>query len=129
MKKIIYTFIYTVAIVIIIDLISCNKSKSKPDCGCNSAAIESAQEWKGYLFFDSSQKRFKIQIGVPGLYSNYFICDTTFPELHSIIDSNRILKYYVLFSGNATKFCVPDTIVGYIDKVYNISLTNLKKIN
>lgn len=110
-------------------LSSCKKTKSNPECGCNSVTIQTIEGWKGYVFFSNSEKKYEVQIGVPGLYSNYFVCDTAFSELHLIIDTNRTFKYYVLFSGDVTKFCVPDTIAGYIDQMYNIRLSNIKKIN
>ena len=124
MKKIIYLMV-SIALTSI-SLLQCKK-KDISDCGCNSPAIQNINKWKGYLFFNTSQKKYEIQIGVPGLLSDYFICDTSFSQFQSLIDTNRHITYPVIFSGDVNKFCVPDTIVGYFNNVYNIQLTNIKK--
>lgn len=124
MKKMPYLLLI---IVLIINSLSCHKSNINKDCGCNSQTIQTINEWKGYLFFDNTQKKYEVQIGSPGGSANYFICDTTFPQLQSIIDTNRAITYNVIFSGNVKKFCVPDSIVAYISQMYDIELTNLTK--
>lgn len=128
MKKLITPLIFSIVIITILAS-SCHKSDSTSNCGCNSKTIQTVNEWKGYLFFDSIQNKYEIQIGVPGLFSDYFICDSTISQLHSIIDTNRMFRYYVLFSGDVKTFCVPDTIAGYIDNMNNIKLTGITKIN
>ena len=68
-------------------------------------------------------KKYEVEIGS----TDYFICNTSFAQMKSIIDTNQNIMYPVIFSGNVNKFCVPDSIAGYIDMRYNIKLTNIIK--
>jgi hypothetical protein len=127
MKTFSYSVVFLLIILFIICNSGCHKSESLPDCGCGSDTIQTINEWKGYLFFNRTQKHYEIQIGVPGLFSNYFICDSTFRQLHSIIDVNRDSTYPVIFSGRVSTFCVPDSVAGYTEQMYNVKLINLTK--
>lgn len=129
-------FASSICIIVIptIVIISCTKSKSKPDCGCDSPPLQSLTNVKGSLSYstrgtspyNTTQKQYVITTGVPGLLSDYFICDTSFSQLQLIIDTNRNITYPVIFSGVVKKFCKSDTLF-YLDFNYNIQLTNIQK--
>jgi hypothetical protein len=131
MKKILY-FSFILASIAL--AISCHKSNSKPDCGCDSPPLQNITNISGSLSYSSkgtspyntTQKQYVITTGVPGLLSDYFICDTSFSQLQSIIDTNRNIKYPVIFSDTVKKFCSSDTLF-YLDFNYNIQLTNIQK--
>lgn len=106
---------------------ACHKNTNNKACGCDTPTIQTIDQSNGNLFYNNNQKKYEIQIGAPGGAANYFICDSTFPQLHSIIDTNRALTYQVAFSGNIKTFCVPDSVAGYIDQMYNIELTKIEK--
>jgi hypothetical protein len=111
-----------IVLATIISVVSCKK-RAASDCGCDSQPIQSINEWKGYLFFNAPEKKYEVEIGS----TDYFICNTSFAQMKSIIDTNQNIMYPVIFSGNVNKFCVPDSIAGYIDMRYNIKLTNIIK--
>ncbi len=128
MKKILYFSFVTVIIVII--HVSCHKSNTNKNCGCDSPTIQTVDSVGGTLYFDSTKKKYYITSGTPGLQTVLYICDTSFSQLQSIVRTppdHVNSSYWVNFSGNMKKFCVPDSIVGYFDFMNNIQLTNIQK--
>lgn len=133
MKSMLLLFIASIAIITITNS-GCHKSNSNPDCGCDSQPLQSITNISGILSYSTRgsspyntiQKQYVITTGVPGLLSDYFVCDTSFFQLQSIIDTNRNIVYPVVFSGTVKKFCSNDTLI-YLDFNYNIQLTNILK--
>jgi hypothetical protein len=131
MQKIIFFFPFSIITII---SFNCCKSSKNADCGCNSDSLQSVENIIGNLSYstigtspyNTTQKQYVITTGVAGLRSDYFICDTSFLQLRSIIDTNRNITYPVIFSGTINKFCKSDTLF-YLDFPYNIHLTNIKK--
>ena len=126
MKKIIYLMV-SIALTSI-SLLQCKK-KDISDCGCNSPAIQTVDSVSGTLYFDSSLKEYYIISGIPGLQSKLYICDSTFSQLQSIVRTppdHVNSSYGILFSGNMKNYCKSDTLI-YLDFMYNIQLTNIKK--
>jgi len=116
--------ILTFLILIIFIITSCSKSNI-PNCGCNSPTIQNVDSMIGTLKFDSSSKQYYITLGYISLYA---VCDSNFTQLRSIVNgNNQNISYQVLFSGNVTKYCIPDTIIGYNYNMYNIQLTKIKQ--
>jgi hypothetical protein len=106
-------------------LLACTNN-DLPSCGCNAPPIEEAVGWKGNLFYSKEMKHYAIQIGVPGLYSDYVICNQTLSKLQSIVSTPQANGYSVSFSGKITRFCVSDTIAGFTNNVYSITLSGIK---
>jgi hypothetical protein len=125
---------YSVAFIIILINAGCRKSNSNKDCGCDSSTLKSIANINGSLSYstrgtspyNTSQKHYVITTGIPGLISDYFVCDSSFSQLQLIVDTNRNITYPVIFSGIVKKFCSVDTLI-YLNFNYNIQLSNIQK--
>lgn len=128
------SFLVVIAVLVITILVGCHKSHSVQNCGCDSQPLQSIVNINGSLSYsargtspyNTTQKQYVITVGVPGLLSDYFICDTSSSQLQLIVDTNRNITYPVIFSGIVKKFCSSDTLI-YLDFNYNIQLTNIQK--
>jgi hypothetical protein len=115
--------IFISVIVFVIFIIACKKSPQGPSCGCDSPTIQTIESHAGTLKYDSIGREYYI---IEPYINEYVICDSSFSQLQSIIKSNPITTHNVIFSGNLEKFCIPDSIAGYIYDMSNIKLTNIK---
>ncbi|MBS1620394.1 MAG: hypothetical protein JST10_09100 [Bacteroidetes bacterium] len=133
MKSMLLLFIGSIAIITITNS-GCTKSNANNGCGCDSQPLQNitnilgslSYSTKGTSPYNTTQKQYVITTGVPGLLSDYFVCDSSFLQLQSIIDTNRNIVYPVIFSGAVKKFCSSDTLF-YLNLNYNIQLTNIQK--
>ncbi|MBS1620393.1 MAG: hypothetical protein JST10_09105 [Bacteroidetes bacterium] len=117
-------------IVVITTNVGCHKSSANKNCGCDSPTIQTVDSISGTLYFDSSLKKYYITSGTPGLQTRFTICDTSFSPLQAIVRTppdHISSSYWIIFSGDVKKFCIPDSIVGYFDFMNNIQLAKIKK--
>jgi hypothetical protein len=120
MKKIPFFFI---TIFLLSNLTYCKKDKS--DCGCNSETVDTYNDVKGKLSYDSSKNKYFIYTNAADQYRLNYICDTTIANFHDLY-GDGIGPNTVIFSADVKEFCIPDT-VGYMTKPQNIRVSKISK--
>jgi hypothetical protein len=114
--------------LILLALASCHKTLQQ-NCGCNFSKINTVDNINGTLYHDSSQNKYYIIYGNPGLQVKAYICNSSFSEFQSIVSSppdHVSDSYWIVFSGDLKDYC-KNTSIFYLDIMRNIDLTSIKK--
>ena len=111
-------------------LVACkHHSAAVNDCGCNSPIVQEVTNLNANLVYDTNSlikpTQYQLITGAPGGQLDIFICDTSFAQLHAIVDTNRYITYHVIFSGSLMNFCNIDSIGWAGATPYTVKLTSL----
>jgi hypothetical protein len=126
--------VLVVFLLVLLHFEGCKKHDSPsppktPECGCDSPVIDTLIGINANLYYDTNSLvkpiQFQLIAGTPGAQRIFFVCDSNFQQLQSIIDTNRNAIYHVVFPGYERVFCSTDTIGWAGASPWNIKLTNL----
>jgi hypothetical protein len=110
---------------------SCKKQTSIPNCGCDGQREDSFSYVNGAIYYESinyftRRPEYVLEYFKGTDVDYYYVCDTTFPALQSLMDTNRIISHQVTFSGAVENFCTNDTLGNIVgDSAYYIRLSDL----
>jgi hypothetical protein len=126
--------VLVIVLLVLLNFGACKKRDSPslpktPDCGCDSPVIDTLIGINANLYYDTNSLvkpiQYQLIAGTPGAQRIFFVCDSNFQQLQSIVDTNRNAIYRVVFSGYERIFCNIDTIGWAGASPWNIELTNL----